>query len=80
MTQDKIQRVKLYAQHAKKLGQTLTIRQIASDARVTQWELFQLIEEDDDLTYWAVTVDGVPIRRQGLYRVEYIGQTEEVVA
>ncbi len=72
MNEDKVQRVKLYANHATKMGQQVTVRGLATHARVTQWELFELIESDPTLSFWSVTVDGTPIRRQGLFRVVYI--------
>ena len=78
MTEDKIQRIKLYAKHATDLGQVVTIRGIANHTRVTQWELLDLIERDRELTFWSVTKDGIPIRRQGLWRVEFV--TQQVVA
>lgn len=84
MNEDKIQRVILYAMHAQERQNQITIRELANHVRVAQWILIDFINQSEQLKYWTVDDEGNPIKRQGLFLVEYVpyGQsvTQEQVA
>lgn len=76
MRQDKVQRVLLYAKHAQEKGIPITVRELARQIRVSQWELFEYIDSTPLLRYWSVDKEGNPIHRQGLFTVEYIAHDQ----
>jgi hypothetical protein len=62
----------LYTKHAQEKGTPLTVRDLARQVRVAQWELFEFIDASPLLRFWTVGEGGEPIHRQGLFLVEYI--------
>lgn len=78
MNEDKAQRAILYAMHAQERKRPITIRELAQYVRVAQWILIDFINETEQLKYWTVDGDGNPIKRQGLFLVEYVRNGQPV--